>query len=219
MIHAVATTESLLRYVSDVSVREDDLAAELRRITLDLPLHTMLVPAEEGQLLGLLVALLQAREVIEVGVFTGYSTLCMARALAPGGRVVACDISPEWTDIARSFWQRAGVADLIDLRLAPAVDTLCELLGEGRAGTVDLIFVDADKESYHEYVELGSRLLRPGGLMVLDNVLWSGLVVDPDVHDPETDSLRALNARLRDDDRFALSMLPVFDGVTLLWKR
>lgn len=219
MIHPLTLSEDLLRYVADNSVREDDLAAELRRRTLELREHTMLVPAEQGQLLGLLVGLLSARTVVEVGVFTGYSTMCMARALSTGGRVIGCDISTEYTDIAREFWRRAEITDRIELRLAPAAETLRGLAAEGLTGTVDLIFIDADKESYRDYLELGHELVRPGGLIVLDNVLWSGFVADPRVHDPETDSLRAINESLRDDKRFDLSMLPVFDGLTLLRKR
>lgn len=179
----------------------------------------MLVPPEQGQLLGFLVGLLSATTVLEIGVFTGYSTLAMARALPPGGRVVACDVSAEWTGIGRSFWERAGVDDRIQLELRPAVETLDALLDGGAAGTVDLAFVDADKESYSIYFERCLELLRPGGLMVLDNVLWSGKVARPDVSDPETDSLRALNSSLRNDKRIALSTLPVFDGLTLAFKR
>ncbi len=219
MIHSLVLDDEIQQYVHDVSLREDDLARELRMTTLRLSEHTMLVPPEQGQLLGFLVGLLSATTVVEVGVFTGYSTLAMARALPPGGRVIACDVSEEWTGIARSFWERAGVADRVELELRPAVETLETLLAGGAAGTVDLAFVDADKESYSRYFELCLELLRPGGLMVLDNVLWSGKVARRDVSDPETDSLRALNSALRDDKRVALSTLPVFDGITLAYKR
>ncbi|WP_199444347.1 O-methyltransferase [Umezawaea beigongshangensis] len=219
MIHSLVLDDEIQQYVHDVSLREDDLARELRLITLELSEHTMLVPPEQGQLLGFLVGLLSATTVVEVGVFTGYSTLAMARALPPGGRVIACDVSEEWTDIGRSFWERAGVADRIQLELRPAVETLDALLDSGAAGTVDLAFVDADKESYSVYFERCLELLRPGGLMVLDNVLWSGKVARSDESDPETDSLRALNSALRNDKRVELSTLPVFDGITLAYKR
>jgi predicted O-methyltransferase YrrM len=219
MIHSLVLDDDIQQYVLDVSLREDDLARELRTATLRLSEHTMLVPPEQGQLLGLLVGLMSATTVLEIGVFTGYSTLAMARALPPGGRVIACDVSAEWTGIGRSFWARAGVADRIQLELRPAVETLDALLADGAAGTVDLAFVDADKESYSAYFERCLELLRPGGLMVLDNVLWSGKVARQDVSDPETDSLRALNSALRNDKRIDLSMLPVFDGLTLACKR
>jgi predicted O-methyltransferase YrrM len=219
MIHSLVLDDEIQQYVLDVSLREDDLARELRLMTLELSEHTMLVPPEQGQLLGFLVGLLSATTVIEVGVFTGYSTLAMARALPPGGRVIACDVSEEWTDIGRSFWKRAGVADRVQLELRPAVETLDALLNSGAAGTVDLAFVDADKESYSVYFERCLELLRPGGLMVLDNVLWSGKVARPEESDPETDSLRALNSALRNDKRIELSTLPVFDGITLAHKR
>jgi predicted O-methyltransferase YrrM len=179
----------------------------------------MLPPPEQTQLIAFLVGLTSATTVLEVGVFTGYTTLAMARALPPHGRVIACDMSAEWADIGRPFWARAGVADRIQLELRPAVETLDALLANGAAGTVDLAFVDADKENYSAYFRRCLELLRPGGLMVLDNVLWSGNVARPDISDPETDSLRELNSALRDDERVELSMLPVFDGVTLAYKR
>jgi O-methyltransferase len=219
MIHSLVLDEEIQRYVTSVSLREDGLARELRLATLQLPDRTMLVPPEQGQLLNLLVSLLSATTVLEVGVFTGYSTLAMARALPAHGRVIACDISEEWTSVARDYWKRAGVDDRIQLELRPAEQTLDRLLADGLAGTVDLAFVDADKESYAIYYERCLKLLRPRGLMVLDNVLWSGKVARPDISDPETDSLRALNALLLSDDRVELSTLPVFDGLTLICKR
>jgi O-methyltransferase len=220
MIHSLVLDEEIQRYVTSVSLREDDLARELRLATLQLPDRTMLVPPEQGQLLNLLVTLLSATTVLEIGVFTGYSTLAMARALPAHGRVIACDISAEWTSVARDYWKRAGVDDRIQLELRPAEQTLDRLLAvDGLAGTVDLAFVDADKESYAVYYERCLKLLRPRGLMVLDNVLWSGKVARPGISDPETDSLRALNALLLTDDRIELSTLPVFDGLTLICKK
>jgi predicted O-methyltransferase YrrM len=211
--------EEIRQYVLDVSLREDEIARELRTATLQVFEHIMAVPPEQGQLLGFLVGLTSATTVLEVGVFTGYSTLAMARALPPGGRLIACDFSEEWVDIGRPFWERAGVADRIQLELRPAVQTLDALLADGAAGTVDFAFIDADKESYPLYYERCLELLRPGGLMVIDNVLLAGDVARPQINEPETDALRALNAALRDDERVELSMLPVFDGVTLAYKR
>lgn len=219
MIHNVVLDQTVRSYVASVSLREDELAEELRTRTLDLPERTMIVPPEQGQLLGLLTGLIGARRVLEIGVFTGYSTMWMARALPADGLVVACDISREWTSIGQQYWARAGVADRVRLELGPAVETLERLLAQGEGETFDLAFVDADKEGYPRYYELALRLVRPGGLVVLDNVLWSGKVARPEVADPETDALRLVNARLRDDPRIDLSVLPVFDGLTLARKR
>jgi O-methyltransferase len=219
VIHSLVLDDEIQQYVLDVSLREDDIARELRAATMRLFEHGMLVPPEEGQLLGFLVGLTSAATVVEVGTFTGYSTLAMARALPAHGRIITCDISAEWAGIGRPFWERAGVADRIQLEIRPAVETLDALLADGGAGTVDLAFIDCDKESYSLYFERCLELLRPGGLLVVDNVLWSGQVARPDVSDPETDSLRALNSALRNDERIELSMLPVFDGLTLAYKR
>jgi predicted O-methyltransferase YrrM len=219
VIHSLVLDDDIQQYVRDVSLREDDIARELRMTTMRLFEHGMLTPPEEAQLLGLLVRLMAATTVVEVGTFTGYGTLAMARALPADGRIITCDVSAEWADIGRPFWVRAGVADRIRFELGPAVETLDALIAEGAAGTVDLAFIDCDKESYSAYLERCLELLRPGGLLVVDNVLWSGKVARPDISDPETDSLRALNAALRNDKRVELSMLPVFDGVTLAYKR
>lgn len=219
MLHSLLLDDEIQQYVLDVSLREDDIARELRMATLQLFESGMLAPPEQAQLLGLLVGLTSATTVVEVGVFTGYSTLAMARAVPAHGRVIACDVNAEWADIGRPFWARAGVADRIQLELRPAAETLDALLAGGAAGTVDFAFIDADKESYGIYFERCFELLRPGGLIVLDNVLWSGKVARRDMSDPETDSLRALNFALRNDERVELSMLPVFDGLTLAYKR
>jgi O-methyltransferase len=219
LVHLVLDDE-IQRYVQDVSLREDDIARELRAATTSQVFeHNMSASPEQGQLLGFLVGLMSARTVVEVGVFTGYSTLCMARALPPDGRLIALDFNEEWAEIGRPFWERAGVADRIRLELRPAVRTLDMLLAEGAAGTVDFAFIDADKEGYPLYFERCLELLRPGGLMVIDNVLLAGNVARPDFSDPETDSMRALNSTLLEDERVELSMLPIFDGVTLAYKR
>lgn len=219
MLQSLMLDDEIQQYVLDVSLREDELARELRLATLQLFEHGMLTPPEQSQLLGLLVRLTNAAMVVEVGVFTGYSTLAMARALPAHGRVIACDVSAQWAEIGRPIWERAGVDDRIQLELRPAVETLDALLADGAAETVDFVFIDADKENYGSYFDRCLALLRPGGLMVLDNVLWSGKVARPEVSDPETNSLRALNSALRDDPRIELSMLPVFDGLTLAYKR
>ncbi|MEU6094729.1 class I SAM-dependent methyltransferase [Streptomyces sp. NPDC047079] len=212
--------DEIQQYVQDVSLREDDIARELRAATTSQVFeHNMSASPEQGQLLGFLVGLMSAKTVVEVGVFTGYSTLCMARALPPGGRLIALDFNEEWAGIGRPFWERAGVADRIQLELRPAAQTLDMLLADGAAGTVDFVFIDADKEGYPLYFERCLELLRPGGLMAIDNVLLTGNVARPDISDPEIDSMRALNATLLDDERVELTMLPIFDGVTLAYKR
>jgi O-methyltransferase len=219
VLRSLVLDQQIQEYVRDVSLREDDIARELRAATMRLFAHGMLTPPEEAQLLGFLVRLTGATTVVEVGTFTGYGTLAMARAVPAHGRVITCDVNAQWAEIGRPFWERAGVADRIQVEIRPAVETLDVLLADGAAGTVDFAFIDCNKESYADYFERCLELLRPGGLLVLDNVLWSGKVAHPDISDQETDSLRALNAALCDDDRVDLSMLPVFDGVTLAYKR
>ena len=169
--------------------------------------------------MALLVQLLSARKTLEVGVFTGYSALCVALALPEEGKVVACDISEEYTAIARQFWQEAGVADKIDLRIAPALETLDHLLAEGQANSFDFAFIDADKSNYGNYYERSLQLVRPGGLIAIDNVLWSGRVADPQVDDNRTAAIRAFNQHLHQDQRVSLSLVPIADGLTLALKR
>jgi predicted O-methyltransferase YrrM len=219
MIHHVELTQPVLQYVREHSLRDNDILRELREETSHLPLRTMQVPPEQGQFLYLLARLVNARKTLEVGVFTGYSTLCTALALPADGRVVACDLSEEWVSIGRRYWKRAGVESRIDVRIGDAHHTLETLAGSAERGTFDLAFIDADKESYDHYYEYALRLLRPGGLVVLDNTLWSGKVADPAVSDPETDSLRRINAKLLRDERVDLSLLPLADGLTLARKR
>ncbi|HZB50295.1 MAG TPA: class I SAM-dependent methyltransferase [Mycobacteriales bacterium] len=219
MAGQTALTEPLLRYVREVSLREDAVLRELRAETADYPMGAaMQVMAEEGQLLGLLVRLLGARRVLEVGTFTGYSTLCLARALPPGGRVVTCDVTDRWPAIGRPYWERAGVADRIEVRIGDARDTLAGLLAGGGAGTVDLVFIDADKAGYRDYYEASLRLARPGGLLVLDNTVLFGRVIDPAATDPDTVAVRELNAFLHGDERVDLALLTMADGITLARK-
>ena len=212
-------SDDLYDYLLEVSLREPPLLTRLREETADLPRSAMQISPEQGQFMALLAELIGARRVLEVGTFTGYSALVVALALPADGRIVACDVDKGMTDIARRYWAEAGVADKIELRLGPAVDTLEALLAEGAAATFDFAFIDADKENYDAYYEGALALLRPGGLMVIDNVLWSGAVADPERQDPDTRALRALNAKLHDDRRISLSLLPVSDGITLARKR
>lgn len=211
--------DDLHRYLVSVSVRETEVQRRLREITADLPQARMQISPEQGQLMGLLVRLLDARRVLEIGTFTGYSALAMALALPDDGKVLACDVSREWTDVARRAWDEAGVGEKIELRLRPAVETLDELLRDGAAGSFDLVFIDADKTSYAAYYERSLRLLRRGGLVLVDNVLWSGKVADPTVQDADTAALRSFNAMLRDDPRVTLAMVPIGDGLSMALKR
>ncbi|MBW4717531.1 class I SAM-dependent methyltransferase [Saccharothrix obliqua] len=207
-------------YVTDVSLREHDVLRELRRETSELPERLMQVSPEQGQFLSLLVRAIGARRALEVGVFTGYSLLCTALALPAGGRVVACDLNPEWSEMALEFCARAGVADKVDLRVGDARRILDELLAEdGAEGSFDFAFIDADKVGYDAYYEAALRLLRPGGLIVVDNVLWSGAVVDARAQDDDTRALRVFNAKLRDDKRIDISLIPFADGLTFALKR
>jgi caffeoyl-CoA O-methyltransferase len=211
--------DRLYRYLLDVSLREPDVLRRLREETASHPAAEMQIAPEQGQFMALLVRLLGARRTLEVGVFTGYSALAVALALPADGRVVACDVSEEYTAVARRWWREAGVEDRIDLRLGPARDTLRRLAADGQAETFDFAFLDADKEPYAEYYELLLGLLRPGGLLMVDNVLAGGRVADPSATDPGVEGIRALNARLRDDERVDLSLLPVADGLALARKR
>jgi predicted O-methyltransferase YrrM len=212
-------TDRLYQYMLGVSLREKEVLRRLREETVDDPMAQMQISPEQGQFMALLVQLMGAVKTIDVGVFTGYSSLCVAMALPPEGRVVACDVNREWTQTARRYWEEAGVADKIDLRLSPAVQTLNDLISGGEGGSFDFIFIDADKESYDTYYERALTLLRPGGLIAIDNVFWEGEVADPGVQDEETLAIRELNQKLHDDKRITLSMVPIADGLTLALKR
>ena len=213
--------DRLYDYVLEASLREHPALAELRAETRDHPRAQMQIAPEQGQLFALLVKLIGARRTIEVGVFTGYSALAVALALPDDGRVLACDVSDEYTQIARRYWRRAGVADKIELVLEPAVTTLDARLAAGEAGRFDFAFIDADKTNYDAYYERCLRLLRTGGLIAIDNTLWSGRVAQPvdPAKDADTAALQALNLKLRDDQRVDLSLLPLGDGLTLARKR
>jgi predicted O-methyltransferase YrrM len=198
---------------------EHERLRALRRYTQRMPSGQMQITPEQGHLLALLVRLIGARRVLEIGTFTGYSTLAMALALPADGRLVACDISEEWANIALSYWQRAGVADKIDLRIAPALTSLAQLEAQDAADQFDLAFIDADKPSYDSYYERCLRLVRPGGLIVLDNMLRRGRVADPLDADADTVALRAMNSKLVGDERVDRVLLPVACGMTLAMRR
>jgi predicted O-methyltransferase YrrM len=210
--------DTLYRYLLEVSLRDHPVLAELREANQDHPLSRMQIASEQGQFMQLLVRLLGARNTIEIGTFTGYSTLAVALALPDDGRIVACDISREYTDAARTYWEKAGVAHKVDLRIAPALETLDALIVDGREGGFDFAFIDADKTGYDAYYERCLVLLRPGGLIAVDNVLWGGRVAQA-AADDDTAALQAFNRKLRDDARIDLSMLPLGDGLTLARKR
>lgn len=214
----LSLNNSLYEYILSVSLREPEVLARLRAETLQQPMSMMLSAPEQGQFLALLAQLIGARKCLEIGVYTGYSTLWVALALPHDGSVLACDVSEKWTAIARRYWEEAGVAERIDLQLAPALETLDRLLAADQAGSFDFAFIDADKENYPYYYERTLQLLRPGGLMVIDNTLWSGAVADTGRQDPETCAIRALNDLVHADDRVQMSLLPVADGLTLARK-
>jgi predicted O-methyltransferase YrrM len=210
--------DRLHAYLLASSLREPASLRALRDETHALPQRNMQISPEQGQFMQLLVELMSAERVVEVGTFTGYSALAMALAMPPSGRIVTCDVSEEFTAIARRHWNDAGVAGKIELRLAPAVQTLDALLGTA-AGKFDLAFIDADKASYDAYYERVLGLLRPGGLCLIDNVLWDGRVADPAVKDADTVAIRALNGKIHGDARVTVSMVPIGDGLTLARKR
>lgn len=214
----ISLTDALHDYLLGVSLREPEVLRRLREETGRLEQSNMQIAPEQGQFMALLVELLGARNTIEVGTFTGYSALAVALVLPDDGCVVACDVSEEWTAIGRRYWEEAGVADKIDLRLAPAAETLGALIAEGRAGAFDFAFIDADKEGQPGYYEQCLTLLRPGGLIAIDNTLWDGAVADPDVDDADTRAIRALNEKLHRDERVSLSLVPIGDGLTLARK-
>ncbi len=210
---------ALVDYINKTWPRESKILDDLRIETLKMPDAMMQISADEGAFLSLLVKLVKPMKAIEVGVFTGYSSLVTALALPAGGRLIACDVSAEYTSVAERYWSRAGVADRIELRLAPAAETLQMLIDSGASGTFDFMFVDADKPGYPTYYELGLKLLRVGAVIAVDNVLWSGKVADPTVTDEPTEVLRKFNEALHEDERIDLALAPVGDGLTLALKR
>ncbi len=211
--------ERLYDYFLEISLRETEILQRLRSETIPLPRATMLLAAEQGQFLRLLIRLIGARTGIEIGTYTGYSSLCMAEGLPTDGQLICCDNSKEWTDIARRYWAEAGVDGRIDLRLGDAVETLDSLITDGREGTFDFVFVDADKQNYINYYERSLTLLRTGGLAIIDNVLWRGDVADPSDTSERTEAIRQFNLHVHGDGRVEMSLLPIGDGLTLARKR
>jgi len=217
--HNIPATKAVAAYIDDVSVREPEILARLRAETRTHPKAGMQISPLQGQFMALLAETIGARRCLEVGTFTGYSALAIALALPPDGKLIACDVNEDWTAVGRRYWAEAGVAHKIDLRLAPAIETLDRLLGDGQAGTFDFAFIDADKENYDGYYERALKLVRPGGLVTIDNVLWGGWVADPGKRDRDTLALKKLNRKLHDDSRISLSLLPIGDGLTIALKR
>jgi predicted O-methyltransferase YrrM len=215
----IVLDEKLYPYFRKVAYDEAPVLAELRERTSTLPLAVMQISPEQGAFMAMLVRIAGARRILEIGTFTGYSSLAMALALPAGGRLLASDVSEEFTAIAREFWDKAGVADRIALVLKPGSEVIGGLLERGEAGRFDMMFIDADKESYDAYYEGGLKLLKQGGLMLIDNVLWGGDVANPDKTDTDTESFRALNAKIRNDPRVDFCMVPIGDGLTMVRKR
>jgi predicted O-methyltransferase YrrM len=212
-------TDAVHRYLVEHSLREAPALARLRAATAAMPEARMQISPEQGQFLQLLVRLIAARRCLEIGTFTGYSSLAVALALPGDGHLVACDVSAEWTQVARRFWREAGIESRIDLRLQPALRTLDELLGEGAASSFDFAFIDADKGNYANYYERAFDLVRAGGLICVDNTLWSGAVADPADTSANTQAIRAFNDLVHRDERVDVSLVPIGDGLTLLRKR
>jgi predicted O-methyltransferase YrrM len=212
-------TDDLYNYLLSISLRESELLANLRAETAQHERSSMQMSPDEGQFLAFLIKLIGAKRTIEVGVYTGYSSLWLALALPDDGHLIACDVNEQWTSIARRYWQAAGIEHKIDLHLAPAQETLQKLLDNGQQNRFDFVLIDADKENYAIYYEQCLQLVRPGGLIVVDNVLWYGRVVDDSIQDKGTQAIRAINKKLHSDTRVDISLVAVGDGVTLLRKR
>lgn len=212
-------SQALYDYLVSATLREHETAQRLREETARMAERACQISPDQGQFMGLLVELLGGRKALEIGTFTGYSALCVALHLPENGKLVACDINAEWTSIAHRFWKEAGVAHKIDLRIAPALETLGLMLSNGDKGTFDFAFIDADKLNYDAYYEAALQLLRPGGLITIDNVLWAGQVADPSDQTAETIAIRALNEKIRNDSRVSCSLVPIGDGLMLARKR
>ena len=208
----------LYEYFLSVSLQEAEILQQLRAETAKLPMGRMQIAPEQGQFMALLIQLMRAKKALEIGVFTGYSSTAIALALPSDGKLIACDIDEKYTNIARRYWQQAGIANKIDLHLAPATETLEQLIARGEAGTFDFVFIDADKRSYDTYYEKSLQLVRPGGLITIDNVFWSGKVADSEIQDNRTKIIRALNKKIHQDTRVNLSLVPIGDGLTLAMK-
>ncbi|WP_310430003.1 class I SAM-dependent methyltransferase [Chamaesiphon sp. VAR_48_metabat_135_sub] len=217
---SIGLSDNLYQYLLANSVREPAILTKLRQETAQHPLANMQISPEQGQLMGLLVHLIGAKKYLEVGVFTGYSALVVALNLPDDGRIIACDVSDEFTSIASKYWQEAGVDDKISLQIAPALETLDRLLANGEAGTVDIAFIDADKNNYVAYYDRCFQLVRQGGIILVDNVLWYGRVADPAMdEDKRTLAIKQLNQQIYHDDRVQISLIPIGDGLTIARKK
>ena len=211
-------TDELYDYLLGVTLRDSDVMAELRAETRSMPAGGMQIAPEQGQFMQFMARLLNARRYLEVGCFTGYSSLVMAMALPADGQIVTCDVSPEWTDVARRYWRKAGVEDKIELKLGPAAASLEAMLAQGQANSFDIAFIDADKNNYVKYYELCYRLIKPGGVIMIDNTLWGGQVANPSRQDEDTVGIRAVNQRAFQDARVDSCLLPLSDGLHLCRK-
>jgi len=217
--YSIGLSDALSDYISGVGYRESDAQRGLREKTAPMSSGVMQISPVQGAFMSVLVQAIGARLCVEVGTFTGYSALTVAAALPADGKLICCDVSEEWTDIGKPFWQQAGVADKIDLRIAPAAEPLDSLIADGMSGTVDFAFIDADKTGYAVYYEKLLTLLRPNGLIAIDNVLWGGAIIDDSDTSDDTVALRALNEMIAKDDRVEIAMTPIGDGLTLVRKR
>ncbi len=209
-------TEQLYEYALASSNMETEVQRSLREVTSQMKESNMQISPEQGQFMQLLVQIMHARFVLEIGVFTGYSALSVAMGLPEGGKVIACDVSEEWTNIGKKYWRQAGVEDRIELHIAPAQQTLQKLIETGKTDHFDFAFIDADKENYDTYYEQCLQLIRPNGLILIDNTLWSGDVIDPEKKDPETEAIRQLNAKIAGDKRVDVCLMPISDGLSMI---
>lgn len=215
----IKLTDPLYQYILDHSLRESEVCQQLRAETQKMEWSVMQIAPDQGQFMGFLIRMMGAKNIIEIGVYTGYSTLAMAYGLADDGKIIACDINKSWTDVAEKYWRKAGQQHKIELHLRPAAETLRQLLADNKASSFDFAFIDADKEAYDEYYELCLQLLVPGGVIAIDNVLWDGAVLHRDTEDGDTQAIQALNKKLKDDSRVDITMLPIGDGLTLARKK
>jgi caffeoyl-CoA O-methyltransferase len=215
----LALTDTVHQYLLTGTLREHPALARLRQETMEHPMSRMQIAPEQGQFMQLLAELIGARRALEIGVFTGYSAACVAMVLPADGKLVACDVSEEWTSIGRRYWKELGVDDKVELHLRPALETLDELSNNGANGSFDFAFIDADKTNYDAYYERALLLLRQGGLVAIDNTLWSGDVANPSNQEPDTVAIRTLNEKVRADERVTMSLVPIGDGLMLARKR
>lgn len=215
---SIDLNDKLYQYMLSVSLREPDILRSLRETTLKLSSHNMQIAPEQGQLMTFLIELTGAEKALEIGVYTGYSSLAVALALPETGKIIACDINTETSTIAQDFWKKAGIANKIELKLAPAIETLDGLINQNHSNSFDFIFIDADKKNYLNYYERSLTLLRPGGLMLVDNVLWNGRVADTHNHDKQTQAIREFNQTIYQNKNISMCLIPIGDGLTLIRK-